>query len=141
MEHLVTEALAHGGTVGRDTAVDVKAIGRDKGRPKEREALNVVPVRVTEKQVGLNGGLLQKLLPEDTQPRPTVKNEPLSGNPNFDTGGIASVPHRRWSWSRHASANAPKLNCKFCRVNHFPTLNPLNATMMNTLIGQMSIAS
>ena len=50
----IVEPLLDGGAIRRDRPVDIKSVTADKGRAKERKSLNMVPVRVGKKEIGLD---------------------------------------------------------------------------------------
>ena len=66
VEHLIAQALTHGGPIGCNSTVDIKTISGNVGGTKEGEALDVIPVGMTKENMTFHRGLiLQKMLTQN----------------------------------------------------------------------------
>jgi hypothetical protein len=82
-------------------------------RSEEGNALNVVPVKVRNEDVGpdrLVRGVALELLPERTQSGATVEDVEVIAEANFDAGGVASIAQVVGLGSRRGPAYTPELN-------------------------------
>ena len=105
--HPLQSAKAAGG-VERETVFRVVV-----ERAEERDALDVVPVKMRDEDVGANRFALRvalQLLPERAQSGAAVEDVEVVAEANFDAGGVASVAQVVGLGSRRGSAYAPELN-------------------------------
>src|SRR5215472_14439920 len=82
-------------------------------RSKKRNALDVVPVEVGEKNVRrkrLSAGFLLQVLAEDAEAGAAIKNVDLSVDTDFDAGGVASIAQIFRLGRRCGAANPPESN-------------------------------
>src|SRR5437868_7544460 len=81
------------------------------GRGKERETLNVIPVRVCYEKCQLDcswSKLLLQRQTETTDPSARVKHDNFTIGPHFYATGITTIPDRRRPWHRERAAHAPE---------------------------------
>ena len=81
----------------------------DKRRCKERKALDVVPVHVTEKQPCFDGHLGEQTLAQKAQSCASIQNDQCVAGPNFIAAGIAAILNRIGSGRGDASSDTPHL--------------------------------
>ena len=82
-------------------------------RAEERDALNVVPVKMRNEDVGADRfapGVALQLLPKRTQSGAAVEDIKVVAEANFDAGGVASITQVVELGSRRGPAYAPELN-------------------------------
>src|SRR6266576_1644885 len=82
------------------------------GRGKERQSLNVIPVRVCNEKGQLDRSRPQLLFQrqtESTNPGARVEHDNFAVGPHFYATGIASIPVRRRPRHRERAAHAPQL--------------------------------
>src|SRR5438874_10402405 len=80
-------------------------------RGKERQTLNVIPVRVCNEKCQLDCSWSQLLLQrqtETTNPRARVEHDNFTIGPHFYATGITTIPDRRRPWHRERAAHAPE---------------------------------
>src|SRR4029078_6402998 len=73
------------------------------GRGKERQTLNVIPVRVCNEKCPLDCSRSQLLLQrktETTNSSPRVEHDNFTIGPYFYATGVATIPDRRRPWHR-----------------------------------------
>src|SRR5437868_13514014 len=81
------------------------------GRGKERQTLNVIPVRVCNEKCQLDRSRSQLFFQrktESTNPGAGVEHDDFAVGPHFYATGIASIPDRRWPRHRERAAHAPE---------------------------------
>src|SRR4026209_2843834 len=81
------------------------------GRGKERQTLNVIPVRVCNEKCQLDRSWSQLLLQrktETTNPSARVERGSFAGGPHSSASGITPIPDRRRPWRRERAAHAPE---------------------------------
>src|SRR6476620_10422232 len=74
-------------------AIDCDGVAFDKGRAEERKALNVIPVRMSEENVRVNGSLAlgHQLGGQPVRAGAAVKNQKVAvGSGKLDARGIAA---------------------------------------------------
>src|SRR4030095_3807222 len=82
------------------------------GRGKERQTLNVIPVRVCDEKSQLDrlwSQLLFQRQTETTNPGACVEHDNFAVGPHFYATGIASISDRRRPRHRERAAHAPQL--------------------------------
>src|SRR4026208_2535551 len=82
------------------------------GRGKERQTLNMIPVRVCNEKCQLDRSWSQLLLQrktETTNPSARVEHDNFAVGPHFYATGITTIPDRRRPWHRERAAHAPQL--------------------------------
>ena len=82
-------------------------------RAEERDALDVVPVKMRDEDVGANRfafGIALQLLSERAQSGAAVEDVEVVADANFDAGGVASITQVVELGSRRGPAYAPELN-------------------------------
>src|SRR5204862_4433390 len=92
-------------------AIDRDGVPFDKGRAEERKALNVIPVRMSEENVRVNGSLASghQLGSQPVCARAAVKNQKVTvGSGQLDAGGIAAEEVRARSGSGDRPPRAPE---------------------------------
>ena len=92
-------------------------------RAEERDALNVVPVKMRHENVGANRfafGFALQLLPQRAKSGAAVEDVKIVAQANFDAGGVASVAQVVGLGSRRGPAYAPELD------THTPPLKDLS---------------
>src|SRR5205823_14186410 len=81
-------------------------------RGKERQTLDVIPVRVRNEESQLDrfrSQLLFQRQTEGTNPGARVEDDNFAVSPHFYATGIASIPDRRWPRHRERAAHTPQL--------------------------------
>src|SRR4026209_1513138 len=81
------------------------------GRGKERQTLNVIPVRVRNEKCQLDRSRSQLLLQRKTEtrnPGARVEHDTFAVGPHFYATGITTIPDRRRPWHRERAAHAPE---------------------------------
>ena len=89
-------------------------------RAEERDALDVVPVKVRNENVGANGfafGFALELLSEAAQSGAAIEDVEVFARENFDAGGVATVTQIVGLGSRRGSAYAPELDTHTSPLN------------------------
>ena len=82
-------------------------------RPKERHALNVIPVKVGDEDVGRKRTVAKfalQLLAKHAETGAAIEDVNAITQPYFHAGGIASVTHILGLWSWRGTAYAPELD-------------------------------
>src|SRR6266853_3087723 len=96
------------------------------GRGKERQTLNVIPMRMCDEKSQLDRSRSQLLFQrqtEGTNPSTRVEHDNFAVGPHFYTTGVASIPDRRRPRYRERAAHAPQLyprrhRTQFLRRSH-----------------------
>ena len=104
---LLEVGLAAGG-MKKELSVGAVVKGTEEG-----DALNVIPVKVGDEDVGGKGAVAELALEfasEDTETGAAIKDVNLIVDAHFHAGGIASVAEILGLWSGRGPAHAPKLN-------------------------------
>ncbi len=82
-------------------------------RAEERHALNVIPMKVRNENVGgkwLLAEFALQLLSEHAESGTAIENINAVAEAHFDAGGISSIAHVLGLWGRRRTAYAPELN-------------------------------
>src|SRR5205814_1648593 len=86
--------------VGR--SIDLELVARNIERREKRQALDVVPVKVGQKQVGSQRRLLHQTMAERADSGSGVEDKMMvAGQNDINTGGIAAIKPLRFLRSRY----------------------------------------
>src|SRR5581483_2121475 len=86
-------------------------------RPEKGDALNVVPVKVGDKNMRLDGAgaeFAQQVLAEISKAGAAVEDVEMPVNPHLNAGGVAPVAHVFRLRSRSRAPHSPELNVHGC---------------------------
>src|ERR1700746_3457298 len=92
-------------------------LGRIVQRPEKGDALNMIPVKVRNEDVGGKGAVSEltlELIAEDAKPGSAVKDVDAVVEADLNTGGVTSVAHVFGLWRRRGSPYAPELDPHSC---------------------------
>src|ERR1039458_4723718 len=110
--HLIGQHLFEAACSGG--ALEEKAVLRIRiERTEERHALNMVPMKVRDEDVGGKRPVAEfalQLLAEHAESGTAVEDIDAVAETHFHTGGIASIAHVLGLWGRRRTAYAPELN-------------------------------
>jgi hypothetical protein len=90
--------------------VDRETVARHEGRPKERKALDVVPMGVTQKhRAGDWTAPLEQREAKAARPGPTIEHDQRAGlRAELDAGGVAAVPQGRAARGGNRATRPPE---------------------------------
>jgi hypothetical protein len=112
--HLAGENICEA-VAGTFVTKNAKVILLFVNRQKKWEALDMIPMRVSEQQGDFNRGIVElgeELATERAQAGATIENDDLVIGADFDAGGIAAVPNGGWAGSWDGAADAPEFEVR-----------------------------
>ena len=109
------------------TGPDTKSVMGMKHRPEERQADDVIVVRMGQEDIGVEQPLAGQLTAQRAQPSAGIENQQLLTAPHFQAGSVSAITPMLFSRAGDRTPDAPKAQIKVSgRVqtdtNPMPTL-------------------